>query len=187
MTRRFLDDVRADINNTIVANIVGDIGADDLRPLMIDTIDSSISDESRLLRTTFVAAVPVGLTYTSPVTYDVAEGGDATFLKVNQGAGTITTATVAGFTYDVYMVITFVGTQNVRFDCSFMLNGVNTGLQISGIGFGNDDPTTIQIQSTSLSTATDSVIELGIRADLAGTIDILQAALRVDILPTNNP
>jgi hypothetical protein len=187
MTRRFLDNVRSDINTQIVTNTNGDITAVVLAPLMIDTIDSSIQDESRLLKTVEELAIPITTVYTAPVVYDSAEGGDATFLKVNLPAGTITTNTVAGFTYDVFLVLTFIGIQNTRYDATFLLNGVAVGLEVSAIGFGINDPTTIQIQSTSLSTASDSVISVGIKADIAGNIDLLQAALRVDIMPTNNP
>jgi len=187
MTRRFLDNVRSDINTTIVVNGTGDIGAEDLAPLMLDTIDSCVNDEARLLKEVEEIDVALTTSYTTPIIYDSSEGGDATFLKVNLGAGTITTATTAGFSYDVALFISFIGINNTRYDASFLQNGVPVGLETSGIGFGNNDPTHLSLTSTSLSTASNSVIEIGLKADVAGDIDILAAALRVDIIPTNNP
>lgn len=187
MTRRFLDNVRSDINTTIVVNATGDIGADDLRPLLIDTIDSCVIDQSRLIKNVPEASVPVTTVYTSPISYTIEEGGDGLFLKMNLVAGTITSNVTEGFTYNAGMWISFVGVNNIRYDASFLVDGSPVGIEVSGIGFGAGDPTLLTLTGTVLATPSNSVFEIGLKAESAGDIEILSATLRLDIVPTNNP
>jgi hypothetical protein len=187
MTRRFLDNVRSDINTQIVTNANGDITAVVLAPLMIDTIDSCVIDQSKLIKNVPEAAVALTTVYTQPIIYDLQEGGDAVFLKVNLGAGSITTNVTAGFTYNVELFISFIGVNNTRYDASFMIDGVPFGIAVSAIGFGAGDPSLLTISGTELSAASNSTITIGLKADLAGDIDIEAAVLKVDIAPTNNP
>jgi hypothetical protein len=187
MTRRFLDNVRSDINTQIVTNANGDITAVVLAPLMIDTIDSCVIDQSRLIKNVPEAAVALTTVYTQPIIYNESEGGDATFLKVNLGAGSITTNVTEGFTYNVEMFISFIGINNTRYDASFLVNGVPTGITVSTIRSGADEQSLLTLTGTALSAASNSTVTIGLKADVAGDIEILAAVLRVDIAPTNNP
>ena len=45
MARRFLDDVRADIQSLLPDNITGEISPADMRTLLTDITDSTIQDE----------------------------------------------------------------------------------------------------------------------------------------------
>jgi hypothetical protein len=186
MTRRFLDDIRDDVNAGIISNGVGSISALVLNPLMIDTLDSTISDEAKLRRDAEQLAVPLTTSFTTPIIYDYEEGGDGSFLIVNQGAGTITSSSTPGFSYGFTLGLTMIGTLNARYDLSGMVDGVQQGFISSGTGEGPGDPISLLITGTSLSTFPSNALSLGLRTDNAGDVTILNASMRLDILPTNN-
>jgi hypothetical protein len=186
MTRRFLDDIRADVNAGIITNGVGSITALVLNPLMIDTIDSCIADEAKLRRDAEQLTVPLTAAYTTPIVYDYSEGGDGSFLIVNEAAGTITSSATPGFSYGFALDVVIIGALNARYDMSGLIGGVAQGFVTSGTGEGANDPITLHLGGTSLSTPASGVLELGLKTDSPGNITIVSAAMRLDILPTNN-
>jgi hypothetical protein len=127
MTRRFLDDIRTEINAQIVSNGAGAITALVLNPLMIDTIDSCIADEAKLRRDAEQLTVPLTAAYTTPIVYDYSEGGDGSFLIVNEAAGTITSSYTPGFSYGFTLGVNIIGTLNARYYLSGMVDGVQQG------------------------------------------------------------
>jgi hypothetical protein len=186
MSRIFLDDLRATINSQIITNNTGAITAAILKPILIDAVDSLANDEGKLRRDAEQAGVALTTAYTTPVVYDYEEGGNLDFVIIDQGAGTISSGGSAGFSYAFVITVTLVGTQNVRYDLIGMLNGAPAGAAVSGTGEGINDPITLILEGTSLSTPANTSLEIGLRADVAGAVDILSAALRLDVLPTNN-
>jgi hypothetical protein len=187
MVRRFIDDIKADVDAQIVPNGSGLITADIVRPIMIDTLDSTTEDQAKLRRDAPQLAVPLTTSYTTPIEFDYEEGGDGNFLIVNRVAGTLTSSATPGFSYGFVLEVTLIGTANVRYDMTALVGGVETGFVASGTGEGLNDPITLNLTGTSLSTPASGVLQLGLKTDNADDVDIQSAAMKLDILPTNNP
>jgi hypothetical protein len=194
MTRRFLDDVRADLTALLVT--AGATTALELQPLLIDTIDSSVDDECVVGSTIPAVGIPILVTWTPIVldgvggaVYDTAVGGDATFLKVSIPLGKVTLSTVPGFTYEVEGYINFSDLgSNVAIDFSILVDGVPVGFLASLTGGGSARARSATMKALILSTGADAVIELGVRTpDGAQAIDTSSLGILVTIKPTNNP
>jgi hypothetical protein len=188
MTRRFLDDVRADINAEIVANTSGDVTAPILAGLMIDTIDSSVDDEASVGSNTPALALAVNDTTWTVIPSDVSRGGDATFLIVDLAGNKITSSAIAGFSYNITGLASIAGATNAVFELGILQNGVQTGYIGVTTTRGTTRPTTVQAYELELSTAASTEFQIGIRivSAVSGVVDVLSSANIVTILPTNN-
>lgn len=188
MTRRFLDDVRDDLNTLLVTG--GETKADEIRPLLIDMIDSTIQDEcaiASVVQTDNIATSPAWLKLNTTI-FGIDIGGDGVFLKPDFSAGEITTSTTAGFSYDVGAAISFEGQANTRFDFQLLKDGVPVGAIDIQTGQGNNDPITALPRAYIPSADSDAVFSVGVRSpDGANTVDVISAILYINILPTNNP
>lgn len=188
MARRFLDDVKSDLSALLVTG--GNTPAPALADLLIDTIDSTVDDESAIFSSGASLGVAISTAWT-PITaaYDGQVGGDADFLKTDFAAGTITTTTTAGFTYktDGFVSFTDLGA-NVVIEFAILRGGVPVGVIATLTGGGNNRPRIANFSSFDLSNSPDDVYSIGIRTpDGAQSIDILDIALAVTISPTRNP
>jgi hypothetical protein len=189
MTRRFLDDVRADINAQIITNAAGLITAAILAPLMIDTIDSSVEDEAGLGSNILVPALAVNDTTWTVVPMDTARGGDAQFLIVDLIGNQITTSPVAGYTYNNTGLASIIGSNNAVYELAILADGLPVGYIGVVTTRGPSKPVTVQAYELELSTPASTSFQIGIRivSAVSGTVDIVSSANIVTIKPTNNP
>jgi hypothetical protein len=187
MSRRFLDDVRTDVNTQLVTNGTGAITASILNPIILDTIDSTIPDEC-FLSGDATAAIPIGVTYTQLSTaFNNQAGGDGDFLKPDVVNGQVETSTTAGFTYSVSTRVSFYGTTNSDFDFTIFQDGVAIGFAGGETGEGVNDPVTGVASVLVNSAPTNALYSVAVKSSQASTIDIIDILLSVIILPTNNP
>ena len=186
MARRFLDDVRAEINAQIIANAAGLITAPILNPLLIDSIDSSTDDEAVLFLSTPATGVAVGLAWT-PINFDSSIGGDLNFLVVDLAADNITTTVTAGFTYKVEGFITGTAGNNDVVELAIGIAGVPVGFigAFTGRGAGRPQSTTCGFFTNSAASL--SSFQLIAQSPGGATVDVTGLALTVTIKPTNNP
>lgn len=187
MTRRFLNNVRTDLNTVLVTG--GDTTADELRPLLIDMIDSTIQDECAIYSTVPHAGVSVGTSWTkiNNDTYDTSRGGDGVFLKPSFASGDIETASTAGFSYNVIATISFYGGNNDMYEFSIGENGTPVGAtsSITGQGVNTLVSTTVFYQINAAPS--DALYSLYAQSSVASdTIDIASCQLQVTVVPTNN-
>lgn len=189
MARRFLDDVRADINAQIIANAAGLITADILRPLMIDQIDSTIEDEAAIGSNTLQAGLAVDDVNWTTIPSDTAVGGDAQFLNVDLAGNQIISAPTAGWTYSLTGLASIKAGNNSVFELAVLLAGVPVGYIGSATTRGVNRPQSLQAYDLEISTPASSSYQLGIRGIATGvtTVDVTGCALTMTIKPTNNP
>ena len=189
MSRRFLDDVRADLTALLVTG--GATTAPELNALLIDTIDSSIQDESVIASNAPSLAVATAIAF-APLTtgiYDVEVGGDASFLIPDIVNGNITTSSTAGFTYELEGKVSFndLGA-NIAIDFCILKNGVQEGFIAELTGGGGTRSRTASFSHITLSAGASDVFQIGVQTPVAvNTIDINSIALSCTIQPTNNP
>lgn len=188
MTRRFLDDIRANITALLVT--AGETTAPDLAALMIDQVDSVVDDEAAIASTTPSLAVPTAIAW-QPLTtgiYDISVGGDGDFLKVDATAGNITGSSVAGFTYELDGKISFQDLgSNVAINFSILVDGVQAGFIAALTGGGGTRPRTAAFTHIVLSAPADALFQIGIQTpDGVQAIDIGSVGLQATIKPTNN-
>jgi hypothetical protein len=190
VSRRFLDDVRADLTGLLVDNVSGNIEASDLLPLLIDLSDSTIEDESAItgpsvgiLVNTAVAWAPIGLVYTGET------GGDVDFLKLDQAAGTVQGSSTPGYTYSVTGFVSYTdGQANRQVDLAVLRDGAPVGFIARTAGRGNGRPLTASFAHLNLSSDADAVYQIGIQTpEGVNSIELLDIALGLTIRPTNNP
>jgi len=189
MSRRFLDDVRADINAAIIPNGAGLITADVLRPILIDSIDSSIDDEAIIGSSLDVIGLAINDTTWTVIPCDDSVGGDAQFLNVDLANNQIVTSPTAGYTYASSALVNLVGANNKRFEIAVLEDGTPSGAIGEITARGNNKPVNVTAFGLELSTPSSTSYTIGIRSidDPADTLDIHDRALSVTIKPTNNP
>ena len=190
MSRRFVDDIRADIDANLADNNTGDISPIDIRESMQDMCDSLTSDQAVLGLTTASPGFSVNTGWTVVNVFDESSGDDSAgqgFLNIDQGAGTITTHATPGFSYRVLTGLSMEGTLNDRYDMTVLVDGVPAAYTSSVTGEGPDDPVGMHAEIIIGASTASSAIACAIRAESAGTIEILDCTMHVSIVPTNNP
>jgi hypothetical protein len=189
MTRRFLDDVRADINAQIITNAAGLITADVLRPLLIDSIDSSVDDEAGIGSITPVIGLAVNDTTWTVIPADELRGGDAQFLNVDLPGNQIISAPSAGWTYNITGLVSIIGSNNDVFELGVLFDGAQNGYIGIATTRGPNKPVTVQCYELELSTPVSTSFQIGMRCVgvANNTVDIGSSASIVTIKPTNNP
>ena len=192
MPRKFLDDIRSDINANMPDNSVGLVTPAVVRGIMQDMTDSLSEDVAYIYR-----AAGAQLAYPRPATpslmttlFDtqyLAANMDGTF--TTPGAGTITLGTVAGRQYRGMLNISFEGGNAVEVNAGLFVGGIlsplwGAGVTIPGIG----KQVTISMPWYINKSVANQVIgpALWLPAG-AGTIDVLAVQFSCSILPTNNP
>jgi hypothetical protein len=191
MSRRFLDDVRAEIHAIIKTNGNAEITGPLLNGLMIDMIDSTIQDESVIASNIPSGPIPTTTTFTPLTTgiYDESSGGDGVFLKPDFINGEIISGATAGFSYTVRGLVSINDTQiNRLVNFVILKNGVPAGFISQNVGRGNSKPISLSVEHYSLSTPSDTVYQIGVETpDGANTVDILSIGMSLTIQATNNP
>ena len=191
MTRRFLDDVRADIDAVIVPNGAGAITAALMNPIMHDMIDSTIDDEGGIFGVTPVTGIPVTAAFSELLTLFTTElGGDGTFIIPAAALGQVTSSAVAGFTYNALVQLSVECANNSQFDFTVMQDGIAIGVgeSVTGRGTGNGRPVAVNIETLILSAPADAVYTVGVKSpDGNSNINVIKASLFIVVKPTNNP
>ena len=188
MPRKFLDDVRADIQTLIADNTTGEIQPADVRSILTDIVDSTIQDECAISGDT---GATIALTSAfSPITdgFDTTVGGDGTWLKPNQATGTIVLNVQPGWTYSVLAVVTLQVVQNESLEFCILRDGVAGFFKPTIAGAGVSRPNSVQLIDQILANTSNEEVQIGVRAiDGAASVDIIDVVLEVTVLPTNNP
>jgi hypothetical protein len=187
MTRRFLDDVRANIATLIADNTSGDTSNEDIRVQMLDLLDSAIQDECNISSNTNTGIVLTGSFQNLTTPYQEQAGGDATFLIPNFGSGTITTNVVPGFSYTMFGQITLEAANNDNIDFVIGINGVPQGYIGSIHGDGSNEVSTALRAFVRAAGISDIITIMALAQDGAAVVDVLSIELVLVIVPTNNP
>lgn len=189
MARRFLDDIRADIASRIADNDVGAIDAADVRTPLLDMMDSVITDEATLDVDTGKIDLSTTTAWATYATYDSSAGDDGDFLKINQGAGTVTGSSTAGFSYLITASMSAIFPPARAMNVSVGVNGNPVGFIAGAPGDGAGDPVTLSTTFFVRSAGSNDVFSLLWQTDQAITsnVDVPDARLTVVIWPTNNP
>jgi hypothetical protein len=189
MARRFIDDVRSDISTLLADNTVGAISPADLRSVFNDFVDSSISDQALLNADQEVTGYPVDLTFAQITTgvFTSQVGNEPPFLNCDFANGVISASPTAGFYYEVIGGLSFEAPSNVQVDIVITVDGVPREYIASSTGRGAGRPISATILAQSNPTPANAEFGIAIRAESAGTIDIVDAFLSVNINPTNSP
>lgn len=194
MTRRFLDDIKADYDALLVSNTSGDIGPLADKALRFDTMDSVKDDEAAIYSSSPVAGpIPTTVAFSSLTTglYDTAVGDDSLgqgFLNTDETNGVIVGKNIAGFHYDIEGAVNFTPNNGVTYDFSLGVNGVE-GFRIASVtGQPGGDPFSISLKRISISTPASASFSLMCRTpDGTDSLDIIEAVLVAIVKPTNNP
>ena len=192
MTRRFLDDIRADINAQVPDNNVGLVTPAIVRGLMQDMTDSLSEDVAFIYRAagTLLAyprtTAPALMTALFDTQY-LAANMDGT--TPDPGAGTITLGNVAGRQYRGVFNISFEGANAAEVNAGIFVGGAlsplwGAGVTIPGIG----KQVTISMPWYINKSIANQVIGPALWLPGGnGTIDVLALQFSCSILPTNNP
>ena len=186
MTRKFLDQIKTDMETILPDNLTNEVSPADIRTVITDVMDSTKQDEG-VISGGAVGVAPLDGVFQSLASFDTEEGDDAIFLKLNAAAGQIQTASTAGYTYQISAKIAFdAGNNNLEFTIG--MNGTPIGFITRDEGAGNNDQVTIQVGYFSRSTPADAVFTLMVRAvDGSANLNVVETALAAVIWPTNNP
>jgi hypothetical protein len=195
MTRRFLDDIRTEVNSRIADNDIGAIDAADIRNPLQDIIDSTIQDEAGLTNDAQTqVSVSVGSSWVSIDdalslgVYDTVIGGDATFLIPDLAAGSITSTATAGFSYNAKGAVQLDAGTNVVVECAIGMDGVPGDLIGSIVGTNGVRFQGVYVERYVPSVPSSSAFTLMLRAPAGTTsVDLTVRTFGVIILPTNNP
>jgi len=198
MARKFLDEVRTDITTKLADNTTGDISALDVREVLRDLLDSSISDEAAFTNALTPPVVSMALdatwkpltdaNVTGGVAFDMVVGGDAEFLRMLPSDSGIRGSAVAGYSYNVKGSISIDAATNTSIQVAMGMNGepgvlVQTIIGTNGVRF-----TGAYLERYILSAPADALFQLLVRApDGPTTASISSRGFGAIILPTNNP
>ena len=186
--RKFLDVIRAQIANDIVPD--GEYTANELAPLLTDLIDSTVQDEASVFSTGVSLNISTTPFFTPLNTvFGGGVGGDGDFLLPEFTQGRITSGVVEGFTYIVHAHVNFTDLPiNKEVNFTILQDGIQIGTINREQGAGNNKVVGVSLRAYSLSTAANSVFQLGIRTPGGSEfIDILECDLSLTIVPTKNP
>jgi hypothetical protein len=190
MTRRFIDDIKNEINTLMADNASGDFTLAMDRSIRFDMLDSTVQEEATILSNHVESlGYPVTGSYAllSSV-YNETIGGDGTFLIVNESAGQITTTVTPGFTYFGLVALSIQGPNNADYLFTISENGVQIGYQAAVTSTGGTNrlsmsfPLEVNAAPASASYGVSIMSPNG-----AATVDILDINFRLAVLPTFNP
>jgi len=187
MTRRFLDNIRADIATQLADNPTGDITAAIMQNLLLDMIDSTIQDEGAI---TGGSVLDIALTNAWQLLdiFDTNVGGDGDFITPSAGTGVIVTSDNAGFSYQINAQLSFVTDNNRDYEFSILQDGVEIGFLSSQTGTGAGDTQSIYLSTFVKSAPADAQYSIGARNNgTTGDLDVIASSITVIIVPTNNP
>lgn len=189
MSRIFLDTLKVNLSALLVTD--GAVTAPQLLSQLIDVVDSTIRDEAVISASAPVLAVPTAVTW-APLTtgiYDTVKGGDAEFLKVDAINGTVTGATVAGYSYLLEAKVSFTDlSANTPIEFSILADGLQVGFVSAMTGGGGTRARSAAFTLFDNQASSDVVYTVGIQTPNGiNTLDIIGVGMLVSVLPTNNP
>ena len=167
MTRKFLDDLRAEIDTLFADNTSGLISPADVRQIARDTVDSTVADDATIYRNSASGSADLGTQITPTPIASIADtqSVDANMdgCTADPVAGTFTSGTVAGREYYLVMQVSVVLTLNAQFrlgvtidgilsDFQSVVNGQGAGKPVSGslLALMNDQAASAVVQCLSL-------------------------------------
>lgn len=190
MTRRFLDDIRDDINGFMADNSTGNFTLAEDRTIRLDMLDSLKQDEASVNGSSPVSFNVTSVFQVMQLVYDSSNGGDAEFLKVDLPNGVIVLNTTPGFSYRVAAEISMEGINNTHYDFAIGIDGVpgNFISQITGNGVAQGRPISTSAVRFVPTANADAVISFMVKSpDGASTITVNSIGMLVAVIPTNNP
>lgn len=212
-TRRFLDDIRTDIDtndqyriDNIYTNTDESISGDTVGVWMQAAVQiqadmlRSLADSEALLSGSTTTSFPITDTWVnlsdallgSGSMFDIAIGDDSAgegFLKIDMPSGTITGKDVAGYTYNAIGALGVDAGTNEVIEVAIGLNGSpNTAFVGSVIGTGGVREQSVYVERYTLSAPANAVYSLMVRApDGAATIQVTPRNWGLAVKPTDNP
>jgi len=198
MARKFLDTVRTDIAAKLADNTTGEISALDMREVLRDLLDSTVSDEAAFTNAVTPPVLSMALDATwRPLTdanvtggavFDTVVGGDAEFLRMEPSNSGIRGSATVGWSYNVKGSISIDGATNVAIEIAMGMNGEPGTLVQTVIGTNGVRFTGTYLERYVLSAPADALFQLLVRApDGPTTASISSRGFGAIILPTNNP
>ena len=191
MSRKFLDDIRDEINTQMPDNNVGLVTPAIVRGIMQDIVDSTVEDVAFIYRTGGI------LTYARTTTPALLPNlFDANYLATNmdgvttqQAAGTITLGNVAGRQYKGTFNITFEGANQAEVNAGLFVGGVLTPLwgAAASVVAANRQTTITMPWYINKSVASQVIGPALWLPNGAGDISVTAVQFSCSIMPTNNP
>jgi hypothetical protein len=195
--RKFLDTVRSEMATKLADNTAGEISALDIREVLADIIDSTISDEagyasstspilSMALTTTWRPLTDANVT--GGVVFDTAVGGDGDFLRMLPSVSGIQSSPIDGWSYNAKGAIDIDAPTNVPIEVAIGADGVPGTLVQTVIGTAGVNFWGTYLERYLLSTPADTIFQILLRSPTGPTTaSISNRTLGLIILPTNNP
>ena len=192
MSRKFLDDIRAEITSQMPDNNVGLVTPAIVRGIMQDIVDSTVEDVAFIYRT---GGPLVGYARTATAAL-LPTLFDANYLATNmdgvatqQAAGTITLGNVAGRQYKGTFNITFEGANGSEVQAGLFIGGVLSPLwgAAASVPAANRQVTITMPWYINKSVASQVIGPALWLPNGAGTIDVTAVQFSCSIMPTNNP
>lgn len=184
--RRFLDDIKTDINNKVGLGL--NLTGEDAKAFLIDMVDSLTQDEAGIygtvntdlnLTTTF-QSIRAGFT--------AQEGSDNDFLKPDETTGEIKTSATAGYTYNITARVAFEVSNNKDYEFCILRDGLPVGFVDRITGAGHNDFATANLGYVEISAPAGAVYTIGARViETTDVLTINQVILGAEIVPTENP
>jgi hypothetical protein len=192
MSRKFLDDIRADITSQMPDNNVGLVTPAIVRGIMRDIVDSTTEDVAFIYRT----GGPL-TSYARTTTAALLPNlFDANYLATNMdgvttqdAAGTITLGNIAGRQYTGTFNITFEAANGTEVQAGLFLGGVLSPLwgAAASVVAANRQVTITMPWYINKSIASQVIGPALWLPNGAGTIDVTALQFSCSIMPTNNP
>lgn len=189
MTRRFLDDVRADIDSAISANGLGLITADVLRPLMKDMVDSTASELVVIGATTPTNNVTVTNSAWAVLPCNEARGASTQVLNINLADNSVTSSPTAGFIYHLIGTLSLTASRNSTYQLAILEDGIPVGFIGEITTQGGTRPVNVQARMLNTNTGASTKYQLAIKgiSDASSSVDFEAVSMFATIRPTNNP
>jgi len=192
VSRKFLDDIRAEITSQMPDNSVGLVTPAIVRGIMRDIVDSTVEDVAFIYRT---GGPATGYARTAtaallPNLFDadyLASNMDGTTTQIT--AGTITLGTVAGRQYKGTFNITFEGANGTEVQAGLFIGGVLSPLwgAAASVPAASRQVTITMPWYINKSVASQVIGPALWLPNGAGTIDVTAVQFSCSIMPTNNP
>ena len=188
MSRKFLDDVRAEVAALINDNIVGDITPADVRVCLNDMIDSLVSDEVAM---TSPPSTVLNTTVTPtefPAVFDAVINSVPGFLIGNVVTGRFELSATPGFSYTFRLFVEAEGQQNDELTFNITRNGVIIGETFEIVTRGPGRATAASAAWFELSAPASATFGVVFSSPNGpGTFTVTNCFMIAVIIPTNNP
>jgi hypothetical protein len=192
--RKFLDEIREEIANSVYPNKAGAIKPTPISKFLGDMLDSLAQNEAGMLGSDPLSFdidenwVSISDAVVAGQAYDQVIGGDNDFLKVSASAGTITGTETAGFSYETLGAITLDAGANKEIEAAIGLDGVPGAYVASVIGTGGARFQSMYLSRYTTAAPANGVFSLMVRAPNGSeTISVEARTFGSIVVPTQNP